>query len=923
MAATPLHPALSVLRYWRDIEFFNPFDLDGVQEQYDHVVLIRSNEAIALPWEDRLAFELDPEFEYGFDLFIAPFSKSEVRRVLKTQFPAIEYELTQDPYELSGQSCLARLSLTDTGIVMWDDLGVSTMPWALSQLAAAKELSMQAFESFCDVLSLTIANANLESSPFTHAQLVEVTNSIAKLLPLHFAPENLLGLLVIQKLRKRKLTQEGEERELDVAERALSDKQLASKLRNKRKVDILNSFYLRDLEKAYENIPNSAASALSELLSFNAEAHTRTELFSQAGQRALQELLQEKHIPAGRWPSPSAQKPAAHQQAVVNRFFTDEAKLQAVNGPPGTGKTALVRDIIAALVVKRARVLANLKKPADAFMPGWERIQLGKKTYQTRILRPELRGYEIVVCSNNNAAVENISKELPRIQALGSEFSETLFMPEFARMLEKVRLENSAKKVKQEDAVVWGVPSIALGNAKNRYLFRKAAFLAYRDENEQARSTRMEQERAQTFLEWREHASQSTYSFSSAKDSFRQVLNVWESRRPRTTSVETFSDFEAPCITEEDNRLRSQLFIEALKLHEAWARETPQLEKDCFLLSALLGNPQAMAPNDAEKIWPLLFMIVPVVSSTLASVERMFATLGKETLGNVIVDEAGQATPQSIVGIVMRARKVLFLGDQRQLRPVVMTPPSLERHFSKNISPEFHDLVSPLLSSAQSLADYTAPLGTLIETGAHPVWLSLPLTIHRRCADPMFSLANRIAYRGFMKSVVSAVSPHTVLGESCWFHVEGAATQKQWVLEQGRYCTELVLKLLEGGIPLKDLFVITPFREVRTRATAQIVQSLRKTNYPQEVISEIRQRVGTIHTFQGREADIVILLLGCDASTARAADWAGEEPNLLNVAITRARKYLYVIGDTNVWHCRGYFSDLHKALPVRKLELVS
>ena len=67
-----------------------------------------------------------------------------------------------------------------------------------------------------------------------------------------------------------------------------------------------------------------------------------------------------------------------------------------------------------------------------------------------------------------------------------------------------------------------------------------------------------------------------------------------------------------------------------------------------------------------------------------------------------------------------------------------------------------------------------------------------------------------------------------------------------------------------------------------------------------------RERVGTIHTFQGREADTVILLLGAPkASQQRARQWAATPPNIINVAVSRAKKNLYVIGSATAWAGAG------------------
>ncbi|WP_237573917.1 MULTISPECIES: AAA domain-containing protein [Mycetohabitans] len=76
--------------------------------------------------------------------------------------------------------------------------------------------------------------------------------------------------------------------------------------------------------------------------------------------------------------------------------------------------------------------------------------------------------------------------------------------------------------------------------------------------------------------------------------------------------------------------------------------------------------------------------------------------------------------------------------------------------------------------------------------------------------------------------------------------------------------------------------------------------------------------VGTVHTFQGKEAAIVFLVLGTAPGQqgARARAWATNTPNLFNVAITRAKCRLYVIGDAQQWGGLDYVSELYAALTV-------
>lgn len=77
----------------------------------------------------------------------------------------------------------------------------------------------------------------------------------------------------------------------------------------------------------------------------------------------------------------------------------------------------------------------------------------------------------------------------------------------------------------------------------------------------------------------------------------------------------------------------------------------------------------------------------------------------------------------------------------------------------------------------------------------------------------------------------------------------------------------------------------------------------------------INRSCGTVHTFQGKESNEVILILGCDnESGIYAAQWAGRKPNILNVAVTRARYRIAIVGDNALWGKIPYFDLAYKTL---------
>lgn len=175
-------------------------------------------------------------------------------------------------------------------------------------------------------------------------------------------------------------------------------------------------------------------------------------------------------FPAGRWAEKVSRPLAFSQQIAVNSAWQElgrDAGLFAVNGPPGTGKTTLLRDLVAAVIVSRAEILAGFENPQRAFFKGgaqWERDDAHKPfTHDVRAVKDELKNFGIVVASSNNGAVENISLEIPALKEFAAEwFDECEYFSEVATNLTR----DPKKDFPGEPA--WGLTAAKLGNSKNR-----------------------------------------------------------------------------------------------------------------------------------------------------------------------------------------------------------------------------------------------------------------------------------------------------------------------------------------------------------------------------------------------------------------------------------------------------------------------
>lgn len=373
-------------------------------------------------------------------------------------------------------------------------------------------------------------------------------------------------------------------------------------------------------------------------------------------------------------------------------------------------------------------------------------------------------------------------------------------------------------------------------------------------------------------------------------------------------------ELHAPWLDAELDSARSELFLAALQLHKDFlANASTDMKKG---IQAAIEVVAGKAPRnlESEKLlaaWQTFFLVVPMVSTTFASYSRMFAGLGRESLGWLFVDEAGQASPQYAAGAIWRAKRVVAVGDPLQLQPVVSIPHKAQRDIAQafGVTGEW----IPPHASVQTLADRISRVGTTLRNGEEDVWVSAPLTVHRRCDDPMFSLCNAIAYNGIMVSGVHRKpdGPEDIdlfdgpdgprIASSRWLH-EPALTDGTHLQEnQIDRLQRAIDSLRSEGIDPSEIIAISPFRAVasRLRTLARDVPDL---------------SAGTIHTAQGREADVVFLVLGGDPKSPGAKAWASATVNLVNVAASRAKRRLYVIGDRTQWSRYPYFKELSSVL---------
>lgn len=844
--------------------------------------------------------------------------------------------------------------------------------------------------------------------------------------------------------------------------------------------NLMNSFYLEDLAAARSLVDgNRVPRALSHYLGINSPPK-RTDLFDDI--HGLTQVLQPKLTPSGRWPGKGRYPLALLQQAAVNATGDDQmpTAVLGVNGPPGTGKTTLLRDVVAARVVERAAVMATFDRPAQAFEPSKVSFSRSGATITIHRLDNRLKGFEMVVASTNNKAVENVSEELPDMKAVAEDAQSLRYFPSI-----------SSNVLGKES---WGVIAAVLGKSANRYEFsqsfwkdeenglstylnhasgqpqyisipqevgppvRRLRTVVERErppQNAREAATRWEAARtrfreANAAFEVRQNKLQGVHlqmgrlrqvavecraaveelqagksrmvdlegQFASVQDGVRKQQNALDGvqdqarrhvrSRPgffaRLFKTAAFSEWNernsdlsatvhrqeqalstlkaqsesigsevkrlkqateqlgnriAELDTEkatlenalsrakaflgslipddeffgraheeihllntwfdkETSILRDNVFEAAIHLHRAFIDcAADRLRQNLSIFMESFGTRSFGTPEkDAliPELWATFFLVVPLISTTFASVHRMFSRLKPEALGWLLVDEAGQAVPQAAVGAMMRTKRSIVVGDPLQIEPVVTLPNSLTEKVCGFFGIDPLRFNAPQ-ASVQTLADAASVYCARFPAGSGHRDVGAPLLVHRRCNSPMFEISNQIAYANLMVHAKRQTPDNDTLGRSSWVHVVSRSSTDKWSPDEGATLIEMLRRLRHGG-HTPDFYVVTPFVIVQDSLRSEILKSGVMDGWVKMPHDWLSKHVGTVHTVQGREAGIVFFVLGAPmASQNGARAWAGGRPNLVNVAVTRAQTTVYVIGNRDLWKSAGHFATLDRFLP--------
>ena len=261
----------------------------------------------------------------------------------------------------------------------------------------------------------------------------------------------------------------------------------------------------------------------------------------------------------------------------------------------------------------------------------------------------------------------------------------------------------------------------------------------------------------------------------------------------------------------------------------------------------------------------------------------------------VVIDEASQCDIASALPLLVRGKRALIIGDRQQLVHITSLHPARERIIARESG----------LTDAQALefsyTDKSCFALAATRVSRNPIFLNL----HFRSHPAIIGFSNRHFYGGRLKLCSYAAVPEGMRAVQ-WVRVLGECTrgpdgQSRMNEVEAQGIVQAVVADLATYENRYSVGIVTPF----------VAQARHIKELLEERLSSDEREIpvtATAHRFQGDERDVMYFSPVIDRRLSASQVRFAANPNLVNVAITRARQRLVIVGDPDA--CRAHDNTL-------------
>jgi very-short-patch-repair endonuclease len=351
----------------------------------------------------------------------------------------------------------------------------------------------------------------------------------------------------------------------------------------------------------------------------------------------------------------------------------------------------------------------------------------------------------------------------------------------------------------------------------------------------------------------------------------------------RMAKQEQQSDVDILKLTDEISKLSEHLLPPVLKAQADLSDEALKELLEENDANILLDSRSQVSVNVAQKILksrPLWLSSVQAASKRIPLVPRLFDVL--------VIDEATQCDLASAIPLMFRAKKVVIVGDDKQLKFIPNIGKAQDINFMRlnNLEPK---KASRFSQSTLSLFDAALRVPNAQKTLLRSQYRSAPEIVDYISSQFYSGALNVAVDYNSLKCppnqkpgiVWTDVKPNLELRND---HVNTAEIHA--IIAHLK--TLLVDQNYEGSVGF-----VAPFRVQVLEFETQIVKSI-----PAELLAKAKLKAGTVDSFQGDERDLVLFSpTVTNNSTSSAVNFVRKDFRRLNVAISRAKAVAHVFGD--------------------------
>lgn len=558
-------------------------------------------------------------------------------------------------------------------------------------------------------------------------------------------------------------------------------------------------------------------------------------------------------------------------QAVKNAM---ENQISVIEGPPGTGKTQTILNIIANLIYNGKSVAvvsnnnsatANVFEKLKQFDFDYICATLGRKENKENFIQNQNGLYPNFEYNENDKLETNPNKNKELIEQLEEFFNLQNNIAINKNILSELKIEIE-HFIKQEN--ISNLPKIRnIKSLNSQKIMNIKIWLE-------------ELKRVGIFLKLKLILLYGIGDFKFYKKSINDIINVYDK------IYYTLKEKELNEAIEKDSKrfelLSKNNIIETLKNNSISILRT-------YLKNKYKNKKERkiFALEDLNKKSEKFILEYPVIFSTTYSIGKC---LNKDfKFDYLIIDEASQVDLITGALALYNAKNTVIVGDRKQLPNVIPTD-SLSKieELSKkyNIASNYDYVKQSFLTSIIESLNYVN---------------KVLLKEHYRCHPKIINFCNKKFYNNELIILTEDKGEEDVM--KVYITVKGSHARGHYNQRQIDIIDKEIMPELKQKLSVDEIGIVSPYNEQKIRL--------------QDAINNENIQIDTVHKYQGREKDAIIIT----TVNNKISEFI-DDPKMLNVAITRSKRFLRLVVSRDICEKDGNINDLVKYIKYNNFEVI-